>query len=107
MLEDEETRKGAPLDGETAEIRSLLGRAELRRYLDAAISKGPLSGAESELNAALIGDANVIGTPLPWALLAPQVEQRADSATVLPAAAHRFLSRILSVVCLLKAPRIF
>ena len=93
VLEDEETRKGAPLDGETAEIRSLLGRAELRRYLDAAISKGPLSGAESELNAALIGDANVIGTPLPWALLAPQVEQRADSATVLPAAGPQILEQ--------------
>ena len=49
----------------------MLGRAELRNYLDAAISKGPLSGAEHELNAALIGGASIVGTPLPWALISP------------------------------------
>ena len=94
VLEDEDAQKGAPVDSETAEIRSLLGRAELRNYLDAAISKGPLSGAEHELNAALIGGASIVGTPLPWALISPpQVEKRADAATALPATGVQVLEQ--------------
>ena len=40
-------------DSESAEIRQLSEKIELRRYLEAAASRGSLDGAESELNAAL------------------------------------------------------
>ena len=97
VLEDEETRKGAPLDAESAEIRSLNDRAELRNYLMASLGKTPLDGVESELNSALIADpSRFSGVPVPWSVLAPPVqdrESRADAATSLPASGPQILER--------------
>ena len=79
-----------PLDAEEAEIRALVERAELRRYIGAAIQGRSVDGAESELSAARdLPDGSV-----PWEAIAPRstdrgaarVEERAgDAATVLPA----------------------
>ena len=93
ILEDEETQKGAPVDSETAEIRSLTERAELRNYLSVAASGGNLTGPESELNAAL--EIRGAGTQVPWSVIAPPmpVETRADAATALPAAGVQVIER--------------
>lgn len=67
-------------DAEERERRQLEGRIELRAYLSAAVEGRDVDGAEREFNQAL-GVAGGSGVQVPWAALAPPVEQRADTAT--------------------------
>lgn len=63
-------------DGQPAEVRSLMRRASIADYMNAAASGVPLSGAAAELNAALeIRNAGPVEVPL--AFLAEGVEDRA------------------------------
>ena len=78
--------------GHGAEVRALLGRAELRNYIGAAIQSRAVDGAEAELSAALeTRTAENGGVMLPWELLDPgpppeaRAEHRADVATTLGA----------------------
>lgn len=70
-------------DGESAEIRQLKAKAEVRHYLAGAVA-GRVDGAPGELNDALkiprIGPNG--GVQVPWtALEVPQPEKRADAVT--------------------------
>lgn len=79
--------------GHGAEVRALIGRAELRNYVAAAVENRIVGGAEAELQAALeTRTAQNGGVMIPWELLDPgptearaAVEQRADAATTLGA----------------------
>ena len=67
-------------DGEAAEIRAIKRRSSLRNYLDAAGKGVGLAGAEAELNDALeirVGG----GVRVPWTMLLPDVEFRADAVS--------------------------
>ena len=70
-------------DGESAEVRALLGRVSIGDYLTPATAGQGIGGAASELNAALevpaIGPGG--GVAIPWALLAgpaPEIRQGED-----------------------------
>ncbi len=77
-----ETRAGGSEDSEGREVRSLIGRAELRSYVQAALSGSPVEGAESELRAAFNVTAD---HAIPWAALDPSpFETRADAVTAGP-----------------------
>ena len=65
-------------DGEAAEIRAIKRRSSLRNYLDAASKGTGLAGAEAELNDALEIRAGG-GIRVPWTMLIPDVEFRADA----------------------------
>ena len=81
VAEGEETREETTSDdGETVEIRRLESRIELRGYMGAALSGRELDGAESEYHAAIRAEPGVV----PWAAIAPRVEERADAATTGP-----------------------
>ena len=82
-----ELRRVDSEDSESAEIRQLSDKVELRHYLDTAACGGNLTGPESELNAAL--HLRSAGVSVPWQAIAPRrrverVEARADAATALP-----------------------
>ena len=64
-------------DAEARERRELEGRAEVRRYIGAAMDGGAVDGAEAELNAALGMGAG----SFPLRLLAPEAETRATTDT--------------------------
>jgi len=74
-------------DGESAEMRALMTRAQVAGYLEHAANGSRVDGAESELNAALeIRDTGACR--IPWAML----ESRADAVTdtgALGGATHR------------------
>ena len=85
---DGEVRRVEDDGSESAEIRQLSDKVELRRYLDAAASRGSLDGAESELNAAL--QIRTAGVSVPWQAIVPRrlervVEARVDGTVILPA----------------------
>ena len=65
-------------DGEAAEIRAIKRKSSLRNYLDAASKGTGLAGAEAELNDALEIRAGG-GVRVPWTMLIPDVEFRADA----------------------------
>ena len=68
--------------GEGAELRALAERAEVRRFLSAAVSGVALTGAESELAAAAKVEARAGGVVIPWEALEPaRLEVRADAVT--------------------------
>ena len=67
-------------DGEAAEIRAIKRRSSLRNYLDAASKGTGLAGAEAELNDALEIRAGG-GIRVPWTMLIPDVEFRADGVS--------------------------
>ena len=79
--------------GHGVEVRALLGRAELRNYVAAAVENRAVGGAEAELQSALeTRTAQNGGVMLPWEMLDPgpaearaAIEQRADTATTLAA----------------------
>ena len=67
--------------GEATEIRRLLGRASLGRYMRSAVGGQPVDGAEAELRSAYsIQESQYGGVPVPLAILAP-AEDRASSTT--------------------------
>ena len=92
---DGEVRRVEDDDSESTEIRQLSDKVELRRYLDAAATRGSLDGAESELNAAL--HIRSAGVSVPWAAICPRrlerVEARADVSTGLPAQGSQTIER--------------
>lgn len=77
--------------GHGAEVRALLGRAELGNYVGAAVENRAVEGAEAELSAALeTRTAENGGVMIPWELLDPgpgeqRAEVRQDAATALTA----------------------
>ena len=76
-LDKQETRESTPVVG-------LSDRVELRNYLDAAVNNRQVSGAEAELNQER--GLNLDGY-IPWDALLETVEERADAATDVAAAA--------------------
>ena len=83
-------------DSESAEIRQLSEKIELGRYLESAATRSSLTGAESELNAAL--NIRSSGVSVPWQAIAPRrleraVEARADVSTGLPAQGSMTIER--------------
>ena len=64
-----------PGDGESAEVRQLLTRANLGDYMTAAVGGGGIHGAARELNAALgVVEAGASGgAAIPWPLLDPAI----------------------------------
>jgi len=60
LVEAEEVRQAGaefgPDDGTSAEVRAMLDRASLSRYLLSAVGQTPARGAEAELRAALLGE---------------------------------------------------
>ena len=76
-LEAHETRESTPVVG-------LSDRVELRNYLDAAVNNRQVAGAEAELNQER--GLNLDGY-IPWDALLETVEERADAATDVAAAA--------------------
>ena len=83
IAEGEEEQRAAGAfqdgDGESAEVRSLLGRVSIGDYLNPAAAGLGLGGAAGELNAAL--ECPLVGTgggvAIPWRVLAgPEPEQR-------------------------------
>ena len=72
-------------DGEGRELRSLLGRSTLARYVGAALRGSVVDGAELELRETLLPGASDTSVPLD-VLETPALEQRADTAiTATPA----------------------
>ena len=69
-------------DGEDTERRALVERVELRSYLHEAATGRAVTGAESELRAAVFGEHAREGL-VPWESLLPH-EARADTATTAP-----------------------
>ena len=67
-------------DGEAAEIRAIKRKSSLRNYLDAASKGTGLAGAEAELNDALEIRAGG-GVRVPWTMLLPDIEFRADAVS--------------------------
>lgn len=94
-----------PDRGEDREKRGLAERVEVRSYVDAMISGGPLEGAEKELNESegletRSKSGNVI---LPWAAIVPDnLEKRADAvtdisgSTDIPGAGTPWLTRLFN-----------
>ena len=70
-------------DGEDTERRALVERVELRSYLHEAATGRAVTGAESELRAAVFGEHARDGL-VPWEALLPRHEARADTATTAP-----------------------
>ena len=88
MLQEESDALKAKAEntGENREIRTLTQRARLSNYVNAAAQLTAVSGVEAELgNALQLRSAQDGGVVVPWELLAPRVEQRADVDTTLPA----------------------
>ena len=77
---------GEEIDAEAAEVRALVERSELRRFMSAAIAGRAIDGAEAELSEA----RGLADGAVPWDVIAPRresaTEARADAATALPAA---------------------
>ena len=92
---DGEVRRVEDDDSESTEIRQLTEKAELRHYLESAATRSSLTGAESELNAAL--NIRSAGVSVPWQAIAPRrlerVEARADVSTGLPAQGSQTIER--------------
>ena len=92
--EDENRMQGAfSEDGESAEIRQILGAVSIADYLTPASAGSGIEGRARELNAALkveaVGKSG--GVAIPWAVLAgppPAPEQRAFTATNQAAGAY-------------------
>ena len=83
-----EALDSAHAGGEGAEIRSLLDRTKVSRYVRAALSDEKVSGVEAELNAARgVPDSGIVQMPLELLNrhLAPPIEERVDALTA-PAA---------------------
>lgn len=76
-LEATEAATHEPVEGRVAD---LVGRVELRNYLDAATRGVSVTGAEAELNKELKLDSD---GEVPWAAIAP-VEERADDVSNSP-----------------------
>ena len=77
--EEEEVREDE-VDAEARELARLEDRADLGRYLEAAVQDRAVDGAEAELNAAL----EISGSGhFPLRLIAPDEEHRDDAATSL------------------------
>lgn len=86
-----ETREARePGDAENRERGRLIGRSDIRRYVEAGLRNRALSGAEAELNAATDTPDN----RLPWEMLAP--EERADAVTNVPSDVERRPRRMLA-----------
>ena len=86
-------------DAEGIEVRALLSKVELRRYMTAAISERAIDGAEAELNAAL-DVRSAAGVVVPYEALLPEdAEERADAPTNAPASLTRTQAAII--------PRVF
>ena len=81
----EEARAGSAFgdDGETAEVRRVLGAARVGNYMMHAVEGSAVDGAEKELCEALeirsVGYGG--GVAVPWRLFAEPVEKRADVAS--------------------------
>ena len=93
---DGEVRRVEDDDSESTEIRQLSEKAELRHYLESAATRSSLTGAESELNAAL--NIRSAGVSVPWQAIATRrleraVEARADASTALPAQGSQTIER--------------
>ena len=93
---DGEVRRVEDDDSESTEIRQLSEKAELRHYLESAATRSSLTGAESELNAAL--KIRSSGVSVPWQAIAPRrleraVEARADVSTAIPAQGSQTIER--------------
>ena len=71
-------------DGEDTERRALVERVELRAYVHEAATGRAVTGAESELRAAVFGEHAREGLVSWEALLPRHDEQRADTATTAP-----------------------
>lgn len=86
-------------DSEGRELRSIVDRATLGNYMQAALNDGLLDGAESELNAALEIRGGA-GTQIPWHMLDDlgEIETRADAPTPAPATVGANQSGILGRV---------
>ena len=85
----EETREtGKGEDGETKELDGLLRRASILPYMSEAISGRDCDGVEHEVRSGLLGDAARGGLVPMEMLLDPEMEQRADAATTVAAAAR-------------------
>ena len=86
---EEETREtGGGEDAETKELDGLLQRASILPYMSEALSGRDVQGVEHEVRAGLLGDA-VRGGLVPMEILVdPEMEQRADTATTVAAAAR-------------------
>ena len=69
-------------DGESAEVRQLLGRTRLADYMTAAVGGGGIHGAARELNAALgVAEAGQSGgAAIPWPMLLPDAGMRSPQA---------------------------
>ena len=80
-------------DAEARERRALLGRAEVRRYIGAAMDGGAVDGAEAELNGALGMGAGAF----PLRLLAPEV--RATTDTDAGVTQGTWLDRLFAKTC--------
>ena len=76
----EETETPEDNDDEARDMDDLLGRVELRSYLDAATNGNPVRGAEAELNQELKLDTEGI---VPFEAIAP-IEERADDVSGTP-----------------------
>lgn len=82
---DEPEKRGTSADGgESAEIRSIVGRATMCRYFTAIMAGRGVQGAEAELDAALGFDSMQPGIPLMMWPEQRAAEQRADVATPAP-----------------------
>ncbi|MCE2492750.1 MAG: phage major capsid protein [Alphaproteobacteria bacterium] len=83
-----EAEAGAPdaqgLTAEEREFRQLESRAELRQAFRAVMNGSALTGAEKEL----LEHRGLSGHNIPWDLIAPRVEERADAVSAAPADSH-------------------
>ena len=79
-------------DSAARERRALEGRAEVRRYIGAAMEGGAVDGAEAEYNAALGMGAG----SFPLRLLAPERESRATTDTDAGTAQQTWLDRLFA-----------
>lgn len=90
-------------DGEGAEFRALVDKVELRAYLQAAATGQSIAGAEQELAQAAKLDGGAAGTLIPWEVLDPGTELRAEAvedraATPAPAVKGRDQQTIIGRV---------
>ena len=84
--ETRETGKGE--DAEGKELDGLLRRASILPYMSEALSGRDVQGVEHEVRAGLLGDSARGGLVPVEMLLDPEMEQRADAATTVAAAAR-------------------
>ena len=95
LSEGQDAAIRSEVSGESAERSALIGRAELRSFITAAVSQSEVQGAEKEiLECCPVSPEvrNLGGSPVPWEVLAPRIsrgmrrrEERVDAATALPA----------------------